>query len=466
MESSAINKSLFVLAQCVDAINKKQSRIPYRESKMTRILSLGQNSGLTVMILNLAPTRAYHLDTLASLNFASRTKKIEVAEVENDPIYRAMTKPLAATSSIGGVAITRQPLRPLATAHNVNIAEVDKKKQGQKPNKAFSVYSDTRKPGSRISNLPSQNQGVRRIDPHKRPAESSIPTSRPTKTYRATENTSRARQVETGMTKEAIEAMISQRIDEKLAEKALQDTTTAPALSAELQKRFDDLEQRVEARDDDKSGPGLQFLLMGKQHLARGEETSALRMFHLALPYFPSNSRLESKIAKLEESIRSRREATRPSEPEVQPSRMSTLSKRTKKPSSDSDDEFAPAPAPASDAEDDINASFAFKRQARKSKPSTKKLPIFRDDDDQESDVMAHASHTPRTARLLSIINSKDVVQIKALKGVGAKKADAIVNCLVDMEEEEIRDLSALAGLKGVGGRSVETMRLGLVAGM
>jgi hypothetical protein len=34
------------------------------------------------------------------------------------------------------------------------------------------------------------------------------------------------------------------------------------------------------------------------------------------------------------------------------------------------------------------------------------------------------------------------------------------------MEEEEIRDLSALAGLKGVGGRSVETMRLGLVAGM
>jgi hypothetical protein len=31
---------------------------------MTRILSLGQNNGLTIMILNLAPVRSYHLDTL------------------------------------------------------------------------------------------------------------------------------------------------------------------------------------------------------------------------------------------------------------------------------------------------------------------------------------------------------------------------------------------------------------------
>ena len=63
VESASINKSLFVLAQCVEAISKKQNRIPYRESKMTRILSLGQTSH-TVMILNLAPIRSYHLETL------------------------------------------------------------------------------------------------------------------------------------------------------------------------------------------------------------------------------------------------------------------------------------------------------------------------------------------------------------------------------------------------------------------
>ncbi|KAI5303340.1 hypothetical protein KEM56_007651, partial [Ascosphaera pollenicola] len=64
VESASINRSLFVLAQCVEAISKQQARIPYRESKMTRILSLGQNKGRTVMILNLAPTRSYYLDTL------------------------------------------------------------------------------------------------------------------------------------------------------------------------------------------------------------------------------------------------------------------------------------------------------------------------------------------------------------------------------------------------------------------
>jgi hypothetical protein len=107
-------------------MNKKASRIPYRESKMTRILSLGQNKGLTVMILNLAPTRAYHLDTISSLNFASRTKKIEVAEVENDPMYKTAVKPLATTTSLGGATMARQPLRSLAAKANANIPEAEK----------------------------------------------------------------------------------------------------------------------------------------------------------------------------------------------------------------------------------------------------------------------------------------------------------------------------------------------------
>lgn len=84
MESASTNKSLFVLAQCIEAITKKQTRIPYRESKMTRILSLGQNNGLTVMILNLAPTKAFHMDTLSALNFANRAKKIELKQAETD----------------------------------------------------------------------------------------------------------------------------------------------------------------------------------------------------------------------------------------------------------------------------------------------------------------------------------------------------------------------------------------------
>ena len=41
IESANINKSLFTLAKCVEAISRQDVRIPYRESKMTRILNIG-----------------------------------------------------------------------------------------------------------------------------------------------------------------------------------------------------------------------------------------------------------------------------------------------------------------------------------------------------------------------------------------------------------------------------------------
>ncbi|KAF2134478.1 kinesin-domain-containing protein [Dothidotthia symphoricarpi CBS 119687] len=477
VESSAINKSLFVLAQCVEAMNKKQARIPYRESKMTRILSLGQNKGLSIMILNLAPTRAYHLDTVSSLNFASRAKKIDVAEVENDPVYRTMVKPLATTS---GSNLTRQPLRPLTAAVNVNIPEAEKQKKGEKPVKAFSVYSDSRKPAaSRVSNLASQNQGVRRTEGNKRAAESNnVFASRPAKTFRTADSTSRARTIEASMTKASIEALIAQRIDEKLAEKALQDAAgAAPALSAELQKRLDDLEQRIDSKDDDGKSQGLQFLLMAKQHAMRGEDASALRMYQLAQPFFPGNAKLEAKMAALEERIRAKKGdagAKHVSAPAVVSSSTLLLAlpaaKTDKLPSKqkhtpvyrdddasaseDEDEDEAFTPAPPSDhytSDSDTTPKPKPKPKPRNRKPQTKKLPIFRD-----------APNTPRTTHLLRIINSRDVTQIRALKGVGAKKADGIVTCLVEMDDDELCDLESLAMLKGVGGRTVENMRLGL----
>jgi DNA uptake protein ComE-like DNA-binding protein len=471
VESNAINSSLFALANCVDAINSKKSRIPYRESKMTRILSLGQNSGLTVMILNLAPTRAYHLDTISSLNFASRTKKIELCEIENDPVLRTMAKPFAISNNIGG-AIARQPLRALTAtaAHNANKQETDPKKQGAKPVKAFSVYSDNRKIAPRASNLPSQNQGLRRTEVQKRPAESNI-MSRPPKMSKIAESSSCTRNTESALTKESIEALITQRIDEKLAEKALQDAAIAvPNLSAELQKRLDDLEQRVGAKDDNEKGQGLQYLLMAKQHTARGEAASALRMYQLAVPFFPGNKKLKAKMETLEERIRTKKEAvvstsvqaTAPSSLLRAPIRPEKKSSKAKAPYHDEfeGEEFAPAADVDQDESYVSDSSFKYKKTSRKAKPG-KKLPIFRD-----SYVPEHGStpgeQSPRTRHLLRIINSRDVNQIKALKGVGCKKADAIVNCLMETDDGEVVDLGGLAMLKGVGGTTVESMRLGL----
>lgn len=78
VESGAINRSLFVLGQVVDALNAGASRIPYRDSKLTRLLqdSLG-GSAYSLLIANVAPTEVFLLETNNTLNFASKTRQIE-----------------------------------------------------------------------------------------------------------------------------------------------------------------------------------------------------------------------------------------------------------------------------------------------------------------------------------------------------------------------------------------------------
>ncbi|KAJ2655677.1 hypothetical protein IWW48_005418 [Coemansia sp. RSA 1200] len=81
-ESSAINRSLFVLGQVVEALNTGASRVPYRDSKMTRILqdSLGGEC-LGMMIVNVAPGSKFLHDTHNTLSFATKSR-----EVVNRPV--------------------------------------------------------------------------------------------------------------------------------------------------------------------------------------------------------------------------------------------------------------------------------------------------------------------------------------------------------------------------------------------
>lgn len=84
-ESGAINKSLFVLGQVVEALNKNYSRIPYRDSKITRLLqdSLGGRA-IGVMIACISPEEEHYLDTFNTLNFASKSSLIKNVAVINE----------------------------------------------------------------------------------------------------------------------------------------------------------------------------------------------------------------------------------------------------------------------------------------------------------------------------------------------------------------------------------------------
>ena len=87
-EATRINLSLTALGKVISTlVGGKSSHIPYRDSKLTRLLqdSLGGNSK-TVMIANVSPWCNNYEETLSTLKYASRAKYITNSPVINlDP---------------------------------------------------------------------------------------------------------------------------------------------------------------------------------------------------------------------------------------------------------------------------------------------------------------------------------------------------------------------------------------------
>ena len=447
VESASINKSLFTLAKCVEAISRGDDRIPYRESKMTRILSLGQNNGVTIMILNLAPVRSFHLDTLSSLTFANRTRKIEVREIENEPVFRGCSRPVP---NLAGTTIQRQPLRPLAsTVHNIKMhvanAGVDKPEKQLKA--SFSVFSDPKRNSHGATKVSHPVTG--RFSPLKRRAESSTYASRPAKRHApgfAPADAPRS------MSKQVIEDMIERKVSNILAARALDQPSVAPQpeISDEVQRRLDMLEKRIEGKDEGRE-QGLSFLLMGKQHAVRGEDASALRMYRLAKGFFPDNAKLQIKIDKLQDKLRDS-EHEKPVQGKSDTEGNSQTRPRVK---GDRDSEYTACSAEEEDDdEDEIHARSKPQRRDRRPRGSSEEF------------VPSEA----QVRHLLDIINSHDLKRIRRLKGVGAKKADMIMAALADTVGEgeaskSFGSLSVLGRVKGVGMRAVETMIAGIAEG-
>ncbi|MCJ1471510.1 hypothetical protein MMC13_000150 [Lambiella insularis] len=302
----------------------------------------------------------------------------------------------------------------------------------------------------------------RRSSPLKRPSDlhMSAAALRPTKVARRSPTVVPKHQ--DAISKAAIEDIIERKVTEILAARALDQPPTAsiPAISEEVQRRLDLLEQRIEGKDDDRA-EGLSFLLMAKQHNARGEDASALKMYQLAKEYFPDNPKLEAKIVRLREKLKKKRdsetEAQKASEVAVVPLQpLVSVSQKTSHSVVEAD------AGEYSDYRDDLgyqsDDGFQYKPKTAKAARAKGALAAR----PEESGCC-----TPRTNQLLDIINTRDIGQIRLLRGVGAKKAEAIVAalCLADEDRDAasvIDSLGQLGRLKGVGAKTVENMRLGL----
>ena len=85
-EGANINKSLLALGSCINALcdPKKRNHIPYRNSKLTRLLkfSLGGNCK-TVMIVCISPSSSHFDETQNTLRYANRAKNIQTKVTRN-----------------------------------------------------------------------------------------------------------------------------------------------------------------------------------------------------------------------------------------------------------------------------------------------------------------------------------------------------------------------------------------------
>lgn len=122
-EGVSINSGLLALAKVISALADNSSHVPYRESKLTRLLqdSLGGNSRSLVFAC-VSPTAASREETASTLRYAMRIKNIrnrprvnvDPAAVENSDLRAALAR---ARAQIAALTKENEQLRKTAPSH-------------------------------------------------------------------------------------------------------------------------------------------------------------------------------------------------------------------------------------------------------------------------------------------------------------------------------------------------------------
>lgn len=89
VEGANINRSLLALGNCINILSESKGKtmgsfVPYRDSKLTRLLkdSLGGNTK-TIMIACISPSYSAYEETVNTLKYATRAKKIKRKTLRN-----------------------------------------------------------------------------------------------------------------------------------------------------------------------------------------------------------------------------------------------------------------------------------------------------------------------------------------------------------------------------------------------
>jgi len=128
-EAKQINRSLSALGNVIMALVDGKAHIPYRDSKLTRMLqeSLGGNAK-TALIVTASPSKYNEAETISTLRFGQRAKMItNKAKVNEEKSAEELKILLDKSQSKNAKLILRiAQLEELLTANNIEIPEFDK----------------------------------------------------------------------------------------------------------------------------------------------------------------------------------------------------------------------------------------------------------------------------------------------------------------------------------------------------
>ncbi|KAF5375666.1 hypothetical protein D9615_009354 [Tricholomella constricta] len=378
-ESAAINKSLSVLGQVVHALNQGASRIPYRNSKLTRILqdALG-GSSVGLLICNLAPGIKFRQDTLNTLNFAVRTKNVENKPVVHERDNRPAPKPhfaavaiqppaakpapaiLQAISTAGsgsgaGPLRSRNSLVPVSRVPRVSMAG------GYQPfvlpgaGAARRAFSEKIKEEDTSDRSGSLGIGLteKEIDERISKAVEAEVTRRLEERERAREKEEqerRARELE-------LESQRSSSSTGRAKSRSPRKEQTIPSgvltpllkrhrdLDDELKSRLQELENKFERGNKEvqladvlspvsKKKTGRAYVALARAHSEKGDLQVALDLYRKAESYVPDNVKLKERIIEIEWAVKNKKEFV----PSPKPARKAKKKKAKAIPAAAADD--------------------------------------------------------------------------------------------------------------------------------
>jgi Kinesin motor domain len=99
-EAGFINKSLSALGNVMEALDRRASHIPYRDSKLTSLLqnALGGNSR-TMMVVTTCPVDAFFDESVHALQFATRVRRIQIGAAQRNVSAKNLEETVKALTS-------------------------------------------------------------------------------------------------------------------------------------------------------------------------------------------------------------------------------------------------------------------------------------------------------------------------------------------------------------------------------